>query len=142
MLVIVYQVSFPGFQVSFPYLIPPFPGSQVLVIPYFIPPFAGSQVLVIPYLYPRSQVPTGHTSHPIPTFSAFIPYFIPPFPGSQVHQFPDSLSRARAIMLFNTAAIYCMTHEMDKARKALQEVSHCINDEKALNTPFCLPHRP
>ena len=46
------------------------------------------------------------------------------FPGPQVHQFPDSLSRARAVMMFNTAAVFCITRDLDKARKALQEVSH------------------
>jgi hypothetical protein len=45
----------------------------------------------------------------------------PPNAGPQVHQFPESLGSARAIMLFNTAAIYCITHDIDKARKALQE---------------------
>lgn len=54
-----------------------------------------------------------------------------PFPGPQVHQFPDSLSRARAVMLFNTAAVFCITRETEKARKALQEVS-----------PMCVVYLP
>lgn len=45
----------------------------------------------------------------------------PPNSGPQVHQFPDSLSHARAVMLFNTAVIYCISHENDKARRTLQE---------------------
>jgi CCR4-NOT transcription complex subunit 10 len=45
----------------------------------------------------------------------------PPIAGPQVHQFPESLSQARAVMLFNTAAVFCITRENDKARKALQE---------------------
>ena len=39
-----------------------------------------------------------------------------------MNQFPETLSQARAVMLFNTAAVFCITCEHDKARKALQEV--------------------
>lgn len=57
----------------------------------------------------KQPIPISHTS-------------IPSYTGSQAHQFPDSLSRARGVMLFNMAAVYCITRDTDKARRALQEV--------------------
>ena len=43
-----------------------------------------------------------------------------------MYQFPDSLGHARAVMLFNTATIFCISRENDKARKALQEVTFSL----------------
>ena len=72
----------------------------------------------------HSPIPTNYCLPQFPFPNSCIPrYSIPPFPGPQVHQFPESLSQARAVMLFNTAAVFCITRDNDKARKALQEVS-------------------
>lgn len=61
--------------------------------------------------------------------SRLIPTFFPAaLSEPSVLQFPDSVTSARAVMLFNLASVYCLKGEIEKARKFLQQVSPAHND--------------
>ena len=47
-------------------------------------------------------------------------------PDVGVGSFPDSVAKAKAMVMFNLASVYCIRRETEKAKKALLQVSTAL----------------